>query len=291
MEKNCAYSRSDLACECIETKRGGLREYERYGFRCTELTIRAGGEEKIYKNSAGRYVTMSPGRLWLWDDRRAARFTDALADEITDFFEAASKQKISESSSVLVCGLGNRFITSDALGPQTLDKLTVTRHAVGCGGILDSLGCSRISAIVPGTLGQTGMEALTIIKGGIAEVKPDALIVIDALCARSLDRLAATVQISDSGIRPGSGIGNSRREITGKTAGVPVISIGIPTIVDSSTLVYDALERAGIGEFSDEVRAVLDGGRDFFVAPKECDMIIDRVSSMLSEAIEKAFGL
>ena len=168
MEKNCAYSRSDLACECIETKRGGLREYERYGFRCTELTIRAGGEEKIYKNSAGRYVTMSPGRLWLWDDRRAARFTDALADEITDFFEAASKQKISESSSVLVCGIGNRFITSDALGPQTLDKLTVTRHAVGCGGILDSLGCSRISAIVPGTLGQTGMEALTIIKGGIA---------------------------------------------------------------------------------------------------------------------------
>lgn len=107
------------------------------------------------------------------------------------------------------------------------------------------------------------MEALTIIKGGIAEVKPDALIVIDALCARSLDRLAATVQISDSGIRPGSGIGNSRREITGKTAGVPVISIGIPTVVDSSTLVYDALERAGIGEFSDEVRAVLDGGRDF----------------------------
>ena len=234
---------------------------------------------------------MSPGRLWLWDDRRAARFTDALADEITDFFEAASKQKISESSSVLVCGLGNRFITSDALGPQTLDKLTVTRHAVGSGGILDSLGCSRISAIAPGTLGQTGMEALTIIKGGIAEVKPDALIVIDALCARSLDRLAATVQISDSGIRPGSGIGNSRREITEKTAGVPVISIGIPTVVDSSTLVYDALERAGIGEFSDEVRAVLDGGRDFFVTPKECDMIIDRVSSMLSEAIEKAFGL
>lgn len=113
MEKNCAYSRSDLACECIETKRGGLREYERYGFRCTELTIRAGGEEKIYKNSAGRYVTMSPGRLWLWDDRRAARFTDALADEITDFFEAASKQKISESSSVLVAGSGT------GLSPRT----------------------------------------------------------------------------------------------------------------------------------------------------------------------------
>lgn len=285
------YSRTDLALECSPSeKTGSRRDYRRGEFVCTELII-SPEEEKDYGKKAGRYVTMSPGKLWLWDDDRSERFAEALAEEITHFVEDAVGRSISSETSVLVCGLGNRFITPDALGPQTLDKLTVTRHMMGSGGIFDSLGCSRISAIAPGTLGQTGIEALGLLRGAIAASEPEAVIVVDALAARSTERLSTTVQLSDTGICPGSGIGNARQEISRETVGVPVIALGVPTVVDSSTLVYDVLEQAGIGELSDEITQVLEGGRNFFVSPKECDIIIDGVSELLASAIEKAFGL
>lgn len=291
MNEKKSYSRTDLACECTaDPKLGKRREYRRGEFECSELIISAGEEEKFGKK-AGRYVTMSPGKLWLWDDEKAERFAFALAEEIGRFFEQLCKTEISQETSVLVCGLGNRFITADALGPQVLDKLTVTRHMMGSGGIFDSLGCSRISAIAPGTLGQTGMEALSLICGAVAAVEPDAVIVIDALAAKSTERLSSTVQLTDTGICPGSGIGNARSEVSRETVGVPVIALGVPTVIDSSTLVYDVLEQAGVGEISDEVGQVLDRGREFFVSPKECDIIIDGVSSLLASAIEKAFGL
>ena len=241
------------------------------------------GERETGKRP-GAYVTLySDGLDDMGGDEWSA-LTDMLAGEIS----ALAGLDEAQEAGVLVLGLGNRQVTPDAIGPRVADMVLSTRALQDESGIP---GLRRVMTAAPGVYGATGIEVEEVVKGLVRELRPGAIIAIDALCARSLDRLAATVQISDSGIRPGSGIGNSRREITGKTAGVPVISIGIPTVVDSSTLVYDALERAGIGEFSDEVRAVLDGGRDFFVAPKECDMIIDRVSSMLSEAIEKAFGL
>ena len=115
------------------------------------------------------------------------------------------------------------------------------------------------------------------------------VVAIDALAARSCDRLAATVQLSDSGISPGSGIGNNRKAINKENVGVPVIALGVPTVVDSSTLVYDALRRAGIEEVRPELRQVLENGRGFFVSPKESDVITERVSVLLAEAVDRAF--
>lgn len=137
MLKNSGYSRTDLACESQAVNGAGKRrEYRRGEFVCSELII-SKDEEAYFEKKAGRYVTMSPGKLWLWDDEKAESFAGALADELIRFTEEAISGEITPETSVLVCGLGNRFITADALGPQTLDKLTVTRHMMGNGGIFD----------------------------------------------------------------------------------------------------------------------------------------------------------
>lgn len=291
MKEKKSYSRTDLACELpTDQNYGKRRDYFRGECECSELII-SEKEEDFFGKKAGRYVTMSPGKLWLWDEEKAEEIAIGISEEIGRFYEELCDGEITVESSVLVCGLGNRFITADALGPKVLDKLTVTRHMMGSGGIFDRLGCSRISAIAPGTLGQTGMEALSLICGAASEVKPDLVIVIDALAAKSTERLSTTVQLTDTGICPGSGIGNARSEVSRETVGIPVIALGVPTVIDSSTLVYDVLEQAGVEEISDEVDQVLERGREFFVSPKECDMLIEELSALLASAIEKAFGL
>ena len=138
-------------------------------------------------------------------------------------------------------------------------------------------------------LGQTGIETLELLRGAVRSVRPNLVVVVDALAARSCSRLASTVQISDSGIVPGSGVGNYRAAITSETLGVPVIAIGVPTVVNSSTLVWDALKEAHIVEIGDELQAVLENGKSFFVSPKESDLISDAVSELLSDAISEAF--
>lgn len=289
------YSRTDLACESVAGQKArqncaSVRDYTRGGFEFSELIIKPEDESGCGKK-AGRYVTSFPGKMWMWDEVRAGDYEDALAGEIRDFTADVTGKTVGRDTSVMICGIGNRSVTPDALGPRVIDCLTVTRHVMGEGGIFDRMGCSRISAIAPGTLGQTGIEALDLIRGAVAETSPDAVIVIDALAARSTERLSTTVQLSDAGICPGSGIGNSRREISRDTVGVPVIALGVPTVVDSSTLVWDVLGNAGLGDAEDRVREVLDRGKDFFVSPKECDTIIENVAKIIAVSIEEAFGL
>ena len=192
---------------------------------------------------------------------------------------------------VFVAGLGNSELTADAIGPKTATRLTTTRHLREHeASLYKAVGCCALSALAPGVLGQTGIETLEILRGAIRYVKPDVMIVIDALAARSCDRLASTVQLSDAGIIPGSGVGNHRDAINAKTAGVPVIVIGVPTVVDSSTLVYDALRQADIEAVDDKLQEVLKTGRSFFVCPKESDLITDRISSLLARSIGIAFA-
>jgi spore protease len=141
-------------------------------------------------------------------------------------------------------------------------------------------------------LAQTGIETAEIIKSAINSTTPDVLILVDALAARSCDRLAATIQVSDQGINPGSGIGNRRDAITKEMMGVPVITIGVPTIVDSSTLVYDALQQGGFDtdNISNNLREVLENGRSFFVSLKESDLIISQMAELISEAVNRYNG-
>ena len=165
------------------------------------------------------------------------------------YFPEAGRASLASGSgkkrelSVLVAGLGNRSVTPDALGPQVADNLCITRH------LLEEYGSAAfangsvqaVSAVVPGVMAQTGMETGEILSGIIRQVRPDCLIAIDALAARSARRLCRTIQISDTGICPGSGVGNHRHSITEKTVGVPVIALGIPTVVEAATIVQDSM--------------------------------------------------
>lgn len=186
---------------------------------------------------------------------------------------------------VLVAGLGNRSITPDALGPDVAGQILATRHikkevARECG--LGDL--TPVAAIAPGVLGQTGVETGEVIASVAREIKPSAVIVIDALASKSLDRLGCTIQISDVGIVPGSGVQNARKALNRETMGIPVIAIGIPTVVDAATIACDLLN-----DESDETRQKVEPrGAAMMVTPREVDVMMDRAAKVLGLAINKA---
>ena len=191
-----------------------------------------------------------------------------------------------------MAGLGNRYIASDAIGPLAVRDITVTRHIKELDpALFGSLGSATVSAIAPGVIGQTGIEAVEIIRGAAENVSPGLIIAIDALAAKSIDRLAVTVQLSDTGIAPGSGIGNARKAIDRATLGIPVISVGVPTVVDSSTLIYDMLNLAGADDIPDCVKNALDNGRSFFVTLKDADSASRENAKLIARAINLAFSV
>lgn len=189
-----------------------------------------------------------------------------------------------KEQSVLVVGLGNREVTADALGPNVVDNLFVTRHVILEYGkaAYNRTKMNLVSSIVPGVMAATGMETAEIVKGVVEQTKPDVVIVIDALAARSTKRMNRTVQITNTGIHPGSGVGNHRSALTKESLGVPVIAIGVPTVVDAATIVNDALEKAS---YSCEEPKVLTELNNMYVTSKDIDATIKRLSFMISEAI------
>jgi spore protease len=200
--------------------------------------------------------------------------------------------------SILIAGLGNNFITADSIGPKALSKVLITRHLKQQLGGFDNFGLIEMSGIAPGVLGQTGMETAEIILSVAEKIKPSLVILIDALASRKISRLATTIQLSNTGIAPGSGVGNHRRAIDSELLGAPVISIGVPTVVDAATLSYDVLEeaykQADIGANDKLTRDVLnialeETGGNFFVTPKESDMIINEVSKVIGYAVNRCF--
>ena len=282
--------RTDLACEVSRTdkKRGeNIRKYEAHGIPVEEMIIRP-EEAAEMGRPAGRYVTLHCGKIWLMDRGEMSRATLAVAGVLTECIRDALGHLPDPDTGILVAGLGNRFITADSIGPRSADLVTITHHARGEDNLLSLLGCTRVSALSPGVLGQTGLEAADLIAEAARAARADAIVAIDALAARSTARLGATVQISDAGIRPGSGLGNCRAPITREAIGVPVIALGVPTVVDSATLVWDALEQAGISFPPRELHQVLSDGRSFIVSPKESDVIADAVAELLSGAINRA---
>ncbi len=277
------YARTDLACERVG---GTSAEGEEQVRRVGAITIRSAVVEE---NGCRRYITLECGSLTLPDEENEV-LCRVVAGELSGLAERLTGKRKGDLS-VFVAGLGNAALTADAIGPETVSRLTVTRHLRECEPRLyRGLECSAISALAPGVLGQTGIETMEILRGTVRAVKPDLVIVIDALAARSCARLASTIQISDAGITPGSGVGNHRVGIDRETLGVPVIAVGVPTVVDSATLVWDALQQAGITEPTDALRSVLERGRSFFVSPKESDRLTVRAAEILSRAIGLAFA-
>ena len=288
------YIRTDLASECLPeeeaiSQRGvEYREGQENGIGVSTLKITTDEGERIIGKPKGEYITIQVGKIWLADDELVSRTAELLAHKIRSLIDGVTADK---QPSVLVIGLGNRYITSDAIGPLSVKDLTVTRHIreydENLYRAIDSL-C--ISAFTPGVVGQTGIETIDLIKGAVKTTAPAVVIAIDALASRSVDRLATTVQLSDTGITPGSGIGNTRRAVDKNELGVPVISIGVPTVVDSSTLIMDLLEQSGIEGLPSDLERRLENGRSFFVTLKDSDIAVSEISSLISMALNSALS-
>ena len=242
----------------------------------------------------GTYITLEAPGLQESDEDYHREISKELARLLQSVLPG-----IEEEKSIMVVGLGNRDVTADSLGPCTVDNLFVTRHIIKEYGkkAYGTTKIHQISALVPGVMAKTGMETAEIIKGVIKETTPDIVIVIDALAARSTKRLNRTVQITDTGIHPGSGVGNHRNALTKESLGVPVIAIGIPMVVDAGTIVSDALEK--LAEEHDGGRASLDYFRNstdtqlhnMYVTAKNIDETTKRLSFTLSEAINIALDM
>lgn len=186
---------------------------------------------------------------------------------------------------ILVAGLGNHDAMPDALGPVTVSNLRITRN-------IDEDAEYIISAIVPNVMAKTGMESAEVLQGIVAMTHPDLVIVIDALAARRMERLGRTIQITDTGIEPGSGVMNRRKKVNKEVLGVPVIAIGVPTVIDAGTIVYDAISKISSDEDAKELKKYIDDySENMYVTPKDIDDYIKRVSYTLSEAINGMSGI
>ncbi|MBB6454335.1 spore protease [Salirhabdus euzebyi] len=253
MDKNEQYQvRTDLAIEAREmfvekeeTKKKTneikgvhIKERKEGDMKITYVEIDDEGSKAIGKK-AGSYLTLETQSIRNHDTKMQAETSNIVARELERFLD---KSNIKKDASCLVVGLGNRNVTPDALGPDTIEKLLVTNHLFKLQPEHVADGYRPVSAVSPGVMGLTGIETSDIIFGIINKVKPDFVIAIDALASRSIQRVNATIQISDTGIHPGSGVGNKRKELSKESLGIPVISIGVPTVVDAVTITSDTID-------------------------------------------------
>lgn len=281
--------RTDLACE---------REHPPIEQEEVRIPIGREGEEvcisRQREQDGGRYVTVACGRITARDEAGIDPLADLLAQEISSMAKVMMGKDISMDTRVFVVGLGNADMTPDAIGPGTVRRMTVTRHLRGYDeALFASLGCCELSALAPGVMGQTGLESGELCRAVATLLHPDLVVAVDALAARSCERLASTVQLSDGGIAPGSGVGNHRMAIDEESMGCPVLGVGVPTVVDSATLVLDALARAGMDTESlpDDLLTVLESGRSFVVSPRDSDRMVELTCRLLARALDMAFGV
>ena len=293
--------RTDLALETTErfaeenAEIRGVEVHEEYDeeidVRTTVVKIVTENGAKSMGRPQGTYITIEAPELSTPDEDYHREISEELSTHLRKLID------LKKEKSVLVVGLGNAAITADALGPQVVDNLLMTRHIIkeyGLRGIKHEK-MHRISGIAPGVMAQTGMETAEIVQGIVSETKPDVVVAIDALAARSVRRLSRTIQITDTGIHPGSGVGNHRNGLTEENLQVKVIGIGVPTVVDAATIVHDSmahlldtLEETEQKEFLDEM--IAPNLYSMFVTPKDVDETIKYLSFTISEGLNIAFS-
>ena len=293
--------RTDLAVEARdyvmdskEELRGIRVEEIREGdIHTTTVYIETKNASKAMGKPMGTYITIEAEKMEDEEEEYHQRVGRVIAKKVRQLVWEKKKE-----ASVLIVGLGNREVTADALGPQVVDKLYITRHIINEYGVAayGNKKMQKISGVIPGVMAKTGMESEEIIKGIVNETKPDVVIAIDALASRSTKRLNRTVQITDTGIHPGSGVGNNRNALTKENLGVPVIAIGVPTVVAAATIVIDAIEKiskeTGADTYYNFVRQntkSLSELQNMFVTGKDVDSMIERLSDTLSYALNTAF--
>lgn len=294
---------TDLACEVWDGGEGVIQSEEDVTtdngtVRIDRMQIVTDGAAKRLGRRRGRYITFTfPQALSVFCGSYRDAVAKLIEKELLYLARELSDRPIGGDFGVLVVGLGNSDLTVDALGPATAALVTATAHLrEQTGNIYKMLDCSAISVISPGVAGRTGIESADIIRGAVNAACPDLLIVIDSLAARSCKRLGCTIQLTDSGINPGSGVDDGRGTLTHKNIGIPIISIGVPTVVGSSTLIYEALLEAKMvtddrTAIPPNLAAVLDNRKSFFVSPQDSDLITSVAADIISRAINLAFGV
>lgn len=281
--------RTDLALEAsekVQEKKKEIRgvrveesEIGESGIRITKVIVETKNGAAEIGKPIGNYITMEAPAMAEQDDDYHREISKELCRQMKELLPVKEKGE----RSVLVVGLGNREVTPDSLGPNVVNNMMITRHMIKEYGtaVYGEKSPAMISGIVPGVMAQTGMETAEILRGIVKETKPDFIIAVDALAARSTRRLNRTIQITDTGIHPGSGVGNNRNAITKESLGVPVIAVGIPTVVDAKTIVNDAMENM----LNDS--PVIN---NMFVTPKDVDESVKRLSYTISEALNMALS-
>jgi len=263
--------------------------------------INQNGEKAIGK-PIGNYITIDVKKLKLATEEDIQKTAETLTSELKKIIDIHTDKE----GEILVVGLGNIYVTPDALGPKVINEIDVTRHIKKYLPQYVEKGTRTVSAISPGVLGTTGIETVEILKGIVDNVKPKLIIVIDALASRSIERISSTIQVSDTGIVPGAGVGNTRQEISQSSLGIPVVAIGIPTVVELATLVSDGIdifidrlqEKAESNQYLnklqqedkyEEVKEALNVGEyNMIVTPKEIDDLIENMKDVVARGINFA---
>ncbi len=251
----------------------------------------AEGAESIGK-PCGRYVTYSFPALSECDEETRSTLSSLIAERLLDCVTRLTGKSRIKELSVLAVGLGNRNMTADRIGSATAERIHATAHIRDLDPpLFEKMGCAAVSVVTPGVLGDSGIEAADRVRALIPYLHPDAVIVFDALAARAFSRVGRTVQIADTGIAPGSGIGNHRRAITRATVGVPVIAVGMPTVTDTKTLLSDAFSEIDDDTLTERLVALTGAANDSFVSPSDCDLLVNEAAVLLSDAVNATFGV
>ena len=292
--------RTDLAVETSEKRPDGKEisglfvEKEKRGedITITKVRIETQKAAKTMGKPRGTYISIEADQMMEEDNDYHREISEIFSEQLKNFLPRQYQKK-----KILVIGLGNREVTPDALGPKVIDQLFITRHLLEEFGkyMVELEECCSISGIVPGVMAQTGMETVEILQGVVAQTKPDIVIAVDALAARSIKRLNRTIQITDTGIIPGSGVGNYRNAITKEHLGIPVIAVGIPTVVDAATIVADFCtglmeNKQELEEMEETVRGMIPPKLNaMYVTSKDIDEAVNRLSYTISEGLNMTF--
>ena len=297
IERNDIYKKQNN----IENQIDGIEteEEEKDQIKISRVKILNEQGEKALAQPKGDDVSLDVKNIKTVDEEGIEKIAEVLGDELREII----KKHISDTEDILVVGLGNLYVTPDALGPKVVPEIQVTRHILQYMPSAMPEDTRPVSAISPGVLGITGIETMEILKGIVDNIKPKMLIVIDALASRSIERISSSIQIADTGIVPGAGVGNTRKEISIKTLGIPVIALGIPTVVDLASITNDCIDlfieslqqKAMSNDYLNKLRekdnyeeikeALIPKDYNMIVTPKEIDKLIENMSKIVSKGI------
>lgn len=287
----------------LETEIPGIEcnEENLENMKITRVEIKTKEGEEALNKKIGNYVTIDLKKMNYIPDEEKEKIVNILSTEIRNIID----KHIGKSDDMLVVGLGNLYSTPDALGSKVVKKIEITRHIKKYLPQYIDENARAISAIAPGVLGTTGIETLEFVRGIVENIKPKLVLVIDSLCSKSVDRISKSIQLSDTGIVPGGGVGNARLELTEETLKVPVVALGIPTVIDAVTLVEDGidiwlnnLESAKNNDIVEEIidvrnfaenselnsikNALIPTDLNFIVTPKEIDELIENMTEIVA---------